>query len=219
MRRLIGIAAAAVVLLVLVLAQLLLPGIAADQLRDRLDRNGKVVSVSVSAFPAIELLWHDADKVVVRLESYHSSIARLSRLLDEAGGVSTVDASAGVLTTGLLTVHNATLVKHGEQLTARASVSEVDLRAAVPFLQSVQPIASGNGQLILRGTGSLAGFSGSIDATVAAQNGKLVVVPNIPFVGGLLTLTLFNDPRVRVVGVAATPTATGFTVSARARMS
>ena len=93
MRRLIAIAGAAVVLLVLVLAQLLLPGIAADQLRDRLSKNGKVESVSVSAFPAIELLWHDADKVVVRMASYRSRTGKLSSLLDEAGGVGTLDAS------------------------------------------------------------------------------------------------------------------------------
>jgi hypothetical protein len=216
MRRLIAIAGAAVVLLVLVLAQLLLPGIAADQLRDRLSKNGKVESVSVSAFPAIELLWHDAGKVVVRMASYRSGTGKLSSLLDEAGGVGTLDATATVLTAGLLTVHNATLSKRGNELTASASVAEADLRSAIPFLQSVTPVASGNGELTVQGTGSIGGFSGSIDATVEAQNGKLVLVPQIPLVGGLLTFTLFNDPHVAVQAVGATPTATGFDVSARA---
>ncbi len=216
MRRLFAIAVAAVVLLVLVLSQVLLPGIAADQLRDRLAKNGKVESVSVSAFPALELLWHDADKVVVRMASYRSGTGKLSSLLDEAGGVGTLDATATVLTAGLLTVHNATLAKRGNQLTASASVAEADLRRAVPFLQSVTPVASGNGQLTLQGTGSIGGFSGSIDATVEAQNGKLVLIPQIPLVGGLLTFTLFADRHVRVQSVGATATASGFNVSARA---
>ncbi len=216
MRRLIAIAAVAVVLLVLVLGQLLLPGIAADQLRDRLSQNGKVESVSVSAFPAIELLWHDADKVVVRMASYRSSSGKLSSLLDEATGVGTLDATAAVLTAGLLTVHNATLSKRGNRLTASASVAEADLRSAVPFLQSVTPVAAGNGRLTLQGTGSIGGFSGSIDATVEAQNGRLVLVPQIPLVGGLLTFTLFNDSHVSVQSVGATPTAIGFNVSAHA---
>jgi len=95
-------------------------------------------------------------------------------------------------------------------------VAEADLRSAIPFLQSVTPVASGNGQLTVQGTGSIGGFSGSIDATVEAQNGKLVLVPQIPLVGGLLTFTLFNDPHLAVQAVAATPTATGFNVSARA---
>ena len=219
MRRLIAIALAALVLLVLVLAQLLLPGIAADQLRSRLSANGKVESVSVSAFPAIELLWHDADKVVVRMASYRSGTAKLSSLLDQAAGVGTLDATATVLTAGLLTVHDATLSKRGNQLTASASVAEADLRSAVPFLQSVTPVASGDGQLTLQGTGSIGGFTGSLDATVQAQNGKLVLIPQIPLVGGLLTFTLFSDPHVRVQSVGANQTAGGFSVSARARLS
>ena len=69
MRRTSLIAAGVVVLVVVLLgvAQLVLPGIAASSIRDRLSRSGKVLDVQVSAFPAIELLWHQADRVVVRM--------------------------------------------------------------------------------------------------------------------------------------------------------
>jgi hypothetical protein len=217
MRRIIGIGVASVVLLCLVLAQLLLPGIAADQLRDRLSKNGKVEEVSVAAFPAIELLWHDADKVIVRMASYRSSTAKLSSLLDEAAGVGTIDATATLLTTGLLTIHNATLHKRGDELTATASVTQSDLRAAIPFLDSVQPVASAGGQLTVRGTATLFGVTASVEATVATSNGRLVVTPDVPF-GGLATITLFSDPHVRVQSVSATPAPDGFTVSARASL-
>jgi hypothetical protein len=217
MRRIIGIGVASVVLLCLVLAQLLLPGIAADQLRDRLSKNGKVEEVSVAAFPAIELLWHDADKVIVRMASYRSSTAKLSILLDEAAGVGTIDATATLLTTGLLTIHNATLHKRGDELTATASVTQSDLRAAIPFLDSVQPVASAGGQLTVRGTATLFGVTASVEATVATSNGRLVVTPDVPF-GGLATITLFSDPHVRVQSVSATPAPDGFTVSARASL-
>jgi hypothetical protein len=217
MRRIIGIGVASVVLLCLVLAQLLLPGIAADQLRDRLSKNGKVEEVSVAAFPAIELLWHDADKVIVRMASYRSSTAKLSSLLDEAAGVGTIDATATLLTTGLLTIHNATLHKRGDELTATASVTRSDLRAAIPFLDSVQPVASAGGQLTVRGTATLFGVTASVEATVATSTGRLVVTPDVPF-GGLATITLFSDPHVRVQSVSATPAPDGFTVSARASL-
>ncbi len=118
-RRSIAAIAAAVVLLVLVLAQLFLPGIAADNLRDRIARSGTGVSVEVDAFPAIELLWHQADKVVVHVEQYHSSTGHLSSLLDQAADVGTLDASAGVIQTGLLTLRNATLSKRGNTLTCQ----------------------------------------------------------------------------------------------------
>jgi LmeA-like phospholipid-binding len=217
MRRLVAIGVAVLVLLVLVLAQLFLPGIAAQQLRDRLSKNGRVLSVQVSAFPAIELLWHDANKVVVRMASYSSGTGHLSSLLDDAGGVGTMRASATVLRAGLLTVHNATLLKRGNELTGTAQVTESDLRAAVPFIDNVKPVASSDGTLTLSGTGTLFGFTATVDATVAAQDGKLVVAPDVPF-GGLVTVTLFDDPHVQVEGVSASPSSGGFSVSAQGRM-
>jgi hypothetical protein len=213
----IAIGAGATVLLVLVLAQLFLPGIAAQQLRDRLSKNGRVLSVSVSAFPAIELLWHDADKVVVRMAGYRSGTGHLSSLLDEAGGAGSLTASATVLTAGLLTVHDATLVKRGDELTATAQVTEADLRSAVPFIDDVVPVASSGGQLTLRGTGTFLGVSATVDANVSAQHGKLVVTPDVPF-GGLATVTLFDDPHVQVQGVSAAATPGGFAVTAQARL-
>jgi hypothetical protein len=212
MRRLIAIGGGvAVLVLVFAVGQVVLPGIAAQQLRDRLSKNGRVLSVSVSAFPAIELLWHDADKVVVRMASYRSGTGHLNSLLDEAGGVGSLTASATVLTDGLLTVHDATLVKHGDELTGTARVTEADLRGAVPFIRDVVPIASGGGQLTLRGTATLLGVSATADATVSAQDGKLVVTPDIPLIG---PITVFSDPHVQMQGVSASPVPGGFTATA-----
>ena len=83
------------------------------------------------------------------------------------------------------------------------------------FLDDVEPIASGDGQLMLRGTASFLGLSATVDAIVAAQNGALVVAPDVPF-GGIATLTLFNDPHVQVQSVSAATVPGGFRVSAAA---
>ena len=53
-------------MLLLVLAQLLLPRIAASRISSRVGRYGTVQSVSVSAWPAVELLWGHADSVRVK---------------------------------------------------------------------------------------------------------------------------------------------------------
>jgi hypothetical protein len=196
---------------------LVLPGIAEDRLHDRLAKSGQVLDVKVSAFPAIQLLWHDADSVKVRLGRYRSSTGEIGHLLSDAGGAGSIDASAAELDSGLLTVHNATLRKRSDQLTGTATVTEADLVRSFAILQSVQPVASGNGQLILRGTASLLGPTATVDATVAAQDGKLVVLPDVPF-GALATVTVFSDPHVYVEAVAATPAAGGFTVTVRGRM-
>jgi hypothetical protein len=217
MRRIAVLSVLGVIVLVLILAQLFLPGIAAQQLRDRLKNNGTVLQVSVSAFPAIELLWHQADKVVIRMGEYRSSSGHLGSLLDQAGDVGSLNASAGVLTAGLLTLRDATLTKHGNELTGSARITEADLKASVPFLDSVTPVASGDGRLVLRGTATVLGVTATIDATVAAVNGALIVQPDVPL-GALATVTVFSDPHVAVQSVGASPTSTGFSVSADARL-
>ena len=211
MRRLGALGVAALVVVVLVVAQLVVPGIAAQRLRERLARSGRVLDVQVSAFPAIELLWHHADSVVVRMAGYRAAPANLPNTLDQAGNVGSLRASAQTFQDGLLTLHDASLVKQGNRLTGSATVNESDLRTAVPFLTSVTPVASSAGRLILRGSATLLGLSATVEATVSAQNGKLVVVPDVPF-GGLATVTVFSDPRIEVQGVSASPTPGGFSV-------
>jgi hypothetical protein len=216
MRRIAAIAAAVLVAL-LVIAQLVLPGIAAQRLRDRLARSGKVISVEVHAFPAIELLWHQADRVVVRVAQYRSSPGHFGDLLSETADVGSLDASAQQLDTGLLTLRDASLRKRGDELTGSARVTEADIQAALPILQSVQPIASGDGGLTLRGTATLLGVTATVDATVAARDGQLLVAPDVPF-GGLATITLFSNPHVAVQSVSAQSELGGFTVSGAARL-
>jgi hypothetical protein len=211
MRRLGALAVAGLVVVVLVVAQLVLPGIASQRLRDRLSHSGRVLDVQVSAFPAIELLWHHADSVVVRMGTYRASPAKLPATLDQAGDVGSLRASAQTFQDGLLTLHAASLVKQGNQLSGSAVVAEADLRAAAPFLTSVTPVASAGGRLTLQGTATLFGLSATVDATVSAQDGKLVVAPDVPF-GGLATITVFSDPRIRVQAVSASPAPGGFAV-------
>ncbi len=153
-----------------------------------------MISVKVSAFPAVELLWHHADSVTVALGAYRSSPSHLADLLHQASGVDTVTASATELSTGRLTLRDATLHKHGNELTGIAQVSEASIRRALPVLKSVTPVASSNGQLTVRGTGSLFGVTATVDATVSAQNGAVVVAPDVPL-GGLATITVFSNPR------------------------
>ena len=135
---------------VLVVLQLVLPGIVARQLRDRFSRSGKVISVQVDAFPAIELLWHHADRVDVHLASYRASTGGLGKQLDQTAEVGTVDVTVEDLNLGLVTLRDATLRKRGDVLSGRATLTEADLRAALPPGLDVQPVASGDGKLVLQ---------------------------------------------------------------------
>ena len=206
-----------VIVLLLAIAQLVLPGIAAQVLRDRLSRSGTVQKVEVDAFPAIELFWHQADRVVVRMGRYHSNPATLSRTLSEIADTGSLNASANQLDTGLLTFRDARLIKRGGDLSATATITDADLKAALPVLDSVTPVGSSGGQLTLQGTATVLGVTATIDVTVGPRNGALVAAPDLPF-GGLATITLFSNPRIAVQGVAATRAPGGFEVRAAASL-
>ncbi|MBV9804306.1 MAG: hypothetical protein JO130_13990 [Solirubrobacterales bacterium] len=218
MRRLIAaglVTLVLVVLVVLIVAQLVLPGIAANRLRSQLSESGTVLSVKVSAFPAIELLWGHADSVTIRLSRYRAGASQIGGKLGAAANVGALDVTAQEVDSGALTLRDATLHKRGNELSGSAVVMESDLRAAVPFLQNVQPVASAAGQLILRGTASLLGLTASVDAIVAARDGALVVAPDVPF-GALATITLLADPHVRIQSVSAANVPGGFRLLAEA---
>lgn len=217
MRRLIALGVAGAVLVVLVVAQLVLPGLAANRVHDQLSKGGTVESVKVSAFPAIKLLWGHADSVVIHMSNYRAGAGEIGTRLGEAANVGKIDATVEELDSGLLTLRHAMLRKRGSELIGTAIITQGDLRSAVPFIDNVQPVASADGQLVLRGTATLLGLNASVDVIVAAQNGALVVAPNVPF-GGLATITLFNDPNVRVQSVAASPVPGGFEILARAQV-
>jgi hypothetical protein len=216
MRRLVAAGAVLVVLvLVFGVGQLVLPGIAASMLKSRLSKNGQVISVSVSAFPAIELLWHDADTVDVRMASYRSGSAHLSSLLDQAAGVGTLHATIGTLHAGDLVIHDARLIKRGDQLSASAQISESALRTAIPFLDSASYVSSGPQGLVLDGTGTFAIVTATVQVTVHADDGKLVVTPSGLL--GLLSFTVFDNPQIDVESVGGSPISGGLALSASGR--
>ncbi len=174
--------------------------------------------MSVSAFPAVELLWHHADSVTVRLSSFHADASGLAGRLEQLSDVGTLHADVARVTVGLLTVRDARLVKHGSSLVATARVMDADLRGVLPVLQTVTPIASPAGQLILRGTANVLGAPVSVDFSVRVSGGAIVVSPEVPF-GGAVTVTAFSDPAVRVTSVTAAAVSGGFTVRATGTLS
>lgn len=205
-------------LALLAACQLVLPGIAAGRLRAMLARSGPVRSVSVSAWPAVELLWHHADSVTVSMRSWSSSPGRLDGRLGQLGDAGSFRATVGVARVGALTVHRASLVASGGRIVGEGTVRESDLRGAVPFLRSVVPVTSARGSLVLRGTASVLGLlGGSVEATVRAVGGAVVVSPDVPL-GGLVTVTVFSSPGVRVTRVSARSVAGGFVARVTGRL-
>ena len=213
----VAVAAAGGLLAVLVAAQLVLPRVAENRLRDRLERDGTVQRVEIHAFPAIELLWHRADRVVVRMGRGRAGTGHLADRLAQARDTDELDARVDELRVLSLRVRDARLTKDGEELRGEATITADDLRAALPPGFAVRPVASGGGSLLFEGTANFLGRSFTGQAEVGAKDGRLVLTPNIPF-GGFLTLTLFADPRISVLGIGARDVPGGYTVTAEARL-
>src|SRR2546423_15524275 len=87
-----GVALAALVLLAVV-AQVVLPGLAENRIRDRLAHDGRVESVRVSAFPAVKLLWGKADRVTVRMASVRAAVGRVGNLIGRTADARRLGAS------------------------------------------------------------------------------------------------------------------------------
>ncbi|MGI8557359.1 MAG: LmeA family phospholipid-binding protein [Solirubrobacteraceae bacterium] len=188
-------------------------------MRSNLASHGHVATIRVSAFPAIKLLWGDADSVAVHMSDLETSTDQGGQLLGQAKGTAKLQLSIDRLSFGPLALTSVHAAKHGSQLTGTASLSESALRAALPPGFDVQPIASGGGELLLRASASLFGVGLSANAAVQAQDGSLVVQPvGVPF-AGLVKLTVFSDPHVFVEGIGAQPGADGgYALTATARL-
>jgi len=212
-----ALATAAVVVVVIAVSQLVLPGIAARDVRSRIGHDGEVLSVKVSAFPAIQLLWDHADTVSIKLGDYRALPNDVPGLLQEAGDVGTLNVSIATLRSGQLTLRDVTLTKRGSELVGSARVEDADLRAALPVIDSVTPISSADGQLRLRGKGGAFGISATVTAVVTTSDGKVVVAP-AGLLGDFLNVTVFDDPDVFVQSVTGAAVSGGLTVSVRAEL-
>ena len=67
--------------------------------------------MSVSAWPAVKLLWGSADSVTVRASSLSISPAQTAKLLSEAGDVNSLTLTAASVREGPLAAQSASLRK------------------------------------------------------------------------------------------------------------
>jgi hypothetical protein len=212
-RRLAFVAAALVV--VFVVAQLVLPALAERYVRSEVRKNGGVVdSVDVKAFPAIKLLWRHADRITLDLRSAKLGVGDLAEELDRTHGVTRLDASISRMDLGPLRLRDIALHKRGDRLEGEAAVTRDDIAAALPVDVALKPVAADADGLVLEG--SLGPITAR--ARLSASDGALRIAPD-GLLGGLASLTVFEDPRVAVESVGARRRADGFTLTASGRLA
>ncbi len=204
----IALGVAVLAVLALVLAQAILPTVVANRVRDHVSRYGSVKSASVSAWPAIELLWGKADSAKLSAGSLSATPAQLAALLWEANGVNDMTMTAEEMTLrgagplNGLTLRNVRTEKRGAQITESGTFTQQQLDEALPGGFRVQLVASGGGQVQVRASGGLFGAQMSIPALLKPLEGRLVVEPQGFPLAGLATVTLLSDPHLKVQSIA-----------------
>jgi hypothetical protein len=218
---LIAAAAAALILIGLVVAQIVLPGVATDSLRSDLSRYGPVRHVSLSSTPAVKLLLHRADSVDVAMDSYqsepggHGSVADF---LSDTRKVGKLDVTVGTLKAQLVTLHDVELHKAGNDLAGGARLTQRELNAALPNFVGLRPLSASDNGIVLRASATVLGRQAAIRLRILADQGRVVVRPEgLPF-GSLATITVFKDPRVYVESLGARLRGNQYTLTARASL-
>ena len=199
----------------LVGGQIALPRVAERRLTSDLSRSGHVTHVSVEAVPAIKLLFKRADRVEVEMSEVRAgTTGKLVQLLRRTRQTKELKASAGLVTVGPLRLHDAMLTKDHDDLSGQATISEQELAAALPSQLRLRPVEDPSGELVLEGAvGPI-----TARARLTARDGALVVAPE-GLLGGLGSLTVFRDSRVKVTDVGAKPGPQGFTLTATGRLT
>ncbi len=221
MRRIL-LVAAGIVIVVLIASQLLLPGIAASQLRSELEANGSNVDVEVKAFPALKLLFKRADRVTVDVSDYNSGGegegTSIADLLARTKAVGELDVHVRVLEDRLLRIQDVRLRKEGDTLVADVALRTVDVDAALPANLRVTGGSDDEG-ISVAGVTSVFGSEISAQAKILVDDeGRIVLRPEGIPLASLVTVPVFSDERIAVETIGARPTADGFAVTARGRL-
>jgi LmeA-like phospholipid-binding len=189
------------VVLLLALSQVLLPRLAALRIEETALDRASGVSVHVSAFPALELLFGKADRVTVHArEMSPGGQGNIRALLGKAASIDNLDVTVDRMYVLGLAVDDVSLDKDGRSVSARATVTRRAIHAVLPANISLLERQEGERSLRLTIRASVLGYRVDPTARLAVADGALEVSPELPLFSQL-HLDLFSDPQVALTRV------------------
>lgn len=194
----IALVAAFVALLLCVLAQFVLPGLGAGKVEDRLTANGGEADVTLTALPAVRLLWGDGDRLAVAASGLDLELAREGEGFSRVDPFADVDIRISGSRAGPIEIEELVLIRSGDDpyaLTMRGTSSAAELAGA-----SGVPGSGIMGSLL--GTTELGDRPLAIDfdMKVASDEGGVSIVSGGGEIGGIPTGPL---AEVVVTAIAA----------------
>jgi hypothetical protein len=170
----------AVVAVALISAQLFLPGAAERRVEDRLERNGGTAHVSLSALPALRLLFGEGDALTVNGSGLRLQPEARSRTLERLDGFDKVSVRLDRIVAGPLDVSSFTLDRAEGQRNYRTSLSGTTSAAKVGSFLGSEAGGAFGGLLGGLAGGSLPGGDAAVPlrmaAVIASRGGRAVVV-------------------------------------------
>jgi hypothetical protein len=217
--------AAGLIVLALIAAQLLLPGVAENRLKSDLNKQGTDAQVEIKALPAVKLLFGHADDVTIEVANLKTDEDgggddgdSLSDLLAQTKKTKKLDVHVKVLEDTLLRMQDVRVKKDGDKLTAVVKLNRSDVDEALPAELKLTDTEVPNGLAV---SGSTDVFGEQIDAEAkiyADDDGSLVLEPSDDLLGDLVSVPIFEDPRVAVDSISARNSGDGYVVTARGHL-
>lgn len=211
-------ALAVTVVLLVGLAELVLPGLAERRVREELEGFARVSEVRVDSTPAVKLLFGEVDSLTARLEGAESTQGAVADLIARTEKIDRlrIDADNAEITGVELT--GVRLVKDGPAMRVAATLSRSELESVLPAGAEVGSISSEGGALLVDGSFDVLGFRLSGPARVEPTGGAIVLRSEEGILAGLAQLTLFQDARVQVTALEAQDGGDRLRLGARGRL-
>jgi hypothetical protein len=178
------------VVVLLVAVQLALPPLAERRVEDRLERDGGSADVSLSAFPAVRLLFDDGDSLEVKGEGLSVDLERPKGELERIDGFDDVSIRITRFEAGPVQVRNFALSRKADQPAYQVAMDATTTpREVARFLGSEAGGALG-GLLGDLASGSLPGGGNTevpveLGAVVESRDGEVVTHEVIGSVAGI----------------------------------
>lgn len=202
----------ALVVVLLLASQVILPRVAEGRIRSKLAESGIAARVKVSTFPAAKLLVGRVDSAAVRIDSAQATRQKVAGLVAATRDIDTLNVVAPSMQVAGIELTDVTLRKRGSRVTTSATTGRADLLALLPPGSRLARVRATSGGIELDGSITVLGASVSGPGQLRPVDGSLVfTTPALPVIGPT-TLTVFTDPRVKIdrISVRTLPRGLGF---------
>ena len=186
--RIAAIVAAAIVLL-LVVTQLVLPGLGEGAIEDRLTENGGVADVSLSALPAARLLWGDGDEIGIQASGLDLDLDTQPEVFDDLDRFDDVKIAMAGSQAGPIELDSFALTREGDEpyaLAIRGSTSPTELAEFVAADSDLPGAGVIAGVIDAAGVGTL-DLPLEIDMRLESDSGRVHVIEGDGEIAGIPT--------------------------------